>query len=141
MLTTCDASSLVIDRLGDWTRGQGVTVAGFYFDFAVKMEQTPTNILGTVLKQVVSGLGDVPEEIARACEDQKQVIGGRGPQLADIVKMLQYTASIKRIFICIDALDECMAKYRAKILDSLKSSSTELSGHSDLPDGKTTHRS
>ena len=119
MLTTCDASSLVIDRLGYRTRGQGVTVAGFYFDFAVKKEQTPTNMLGAVLKQVVSGLGDVPEEIARAYEDQKRVIGGQGPQLADIVKMLQYTASIKRTFICIDALDECMAKYRVKILDSL----------------------
>ena len=119
MLTNCGASSLVIDKLGDRTRGQGVTVAGFYFDFAVKKEQTPMNMLGAVLKQVVSGLGDVPGEIARAYEDQKQVIGGRGPQLPDIVKMLQNTTSIKRTFICIDALDECMAKYRAKILDSL----------------------
>ena len=119
MLTNCDASSLVIDELGDRTRGQGVTVAGFYFDYAVKKEQTPTNMLGAVLKQVVSGLGDVPGEIALAYEDQKQVIGGRGPQLPDIVKMLQYSTSIKRTFICIDALDECVAKYRAKILDSL----------------------
>ena len=119
MLTTCDASSVVIDRLGDRTRGQGVTVAGFYFDFAVKKEQTPTNMLGAVLKQVVNGLEDVPEEIARAYEDQKRVIGGQSPQLADIVKMLQYTSSIKRTFICIDALDECMTKYRAGILDSL----------------------
>ena len=60
MLISCDASSLVIDRLGDQTRGQGVTVAGIYFDFAVKNEQIPANILDSVLKQVVSGLGDVP---------------------------------------------------------------------------------
>ena len=119
MLTSCNASSLVIDKLGDRTRGQGVTVAGFYFDYATKKEQSPTNMLGAVLKQVVSGLGDVPEEIARAYEDQKRVIGGRGPQLADIVKMLQNTTSIKPTFICIDALDECMTGYRVKILDSL----------------------
>ena len=31
VLTSSDTSSLVIDRLGDRTRGQGVTVAGFYF--------------------------------------------------------------------------------------------------------------
>ena len=119
MLTTCDASSLVIDRLGYRTRGQGVTVASLYFDFAVKKEQTPTNMLGAVLKQVVSGLGDVPEEIVRAYEDHKRVNGGQGLQLANIVNRLQYTASVKRTFICIDALDECMAKYRAGILDSL----------------------
>ena len=119
MLTTCDASSLVIDRLGDRALGQGVTVAGFYFDYAVKKEQSPTNMLGAVLKQVVSGLGELPKEIAQAYEGEKQVVGGRGPQLADIVKMLQNTVSIKRTFICIDALDECVAKYRVKILDSL----------------------
>ena len=66
MLTSCDASSLVIDRLGDRTRGQGVTVAGFYFDYAAQKDQSPANMLGAVLKQVVSGLGDVPEEIVRA---------------------------------------------------------------------------
>ena len=34
MLTRCDASSLVMDRLGDRAGGQGITVAGFYFDYA-----------------------------------------------------------------------------------------------------------
>jgi len=33
--------------------------------------------------------------------------------------MLYTTASEKPTFICIDALDECQAGYRAKILDSL----------------------
>jgi len=76
-------------------------------------------MLGAVLKQTVSGLREVPKEIVQAYEDQKGVIGGRGPRLADIVKMLQNTACIKRTFICIDALDECVAGYRVKILDSL----------------------
>ena len=119
MLTSCDASSLVIDRLGDWAGGQGVTVEGFYFGFAVQQEQSPANMLGAVLRQVVGGLEEVPGEIAQAYKNQKQVIDGRKPQLADIVKMLQNTASTKRTLICIDALDECVAGYRFKILDSL----------------------
>src|ERR1700759_5185430 len=86
VLTRCDASSLVMDRLGDRAGGQGVTVAGFYFAYAAQKEQSPASMLGAVLKQVMSGLGEVPEEIARAYEDQKQVIGGRAPQLDDIVK-------------------------------------------------------
>ena len=76
-------------------------------------------MLGAVLKQVVSGLEEVPEEIARAYEDHKKVIGGRGPELADIVRMLQATASERPMFICIDALDECVAGHRVKLLDSL----------------------
>jgi len=96
-----------------------MAVAGFYFDFAAQSEQSPASMLGAVLRQVVSGLGEVPKDIVQAYEDQKKVIGGRGPRLADIVKMLQNTVSMKRTFICIDALDECVVRYRVEILDSL----------------------
>jgi len=119
VLTSCDASSLVMDRLGYRAGSQGATVAGFYFDYAAQKEQSPASMLGAVLKQVMSGLGEVPEEIARAYEVQKRVIGGRTPQLADIVKMLKDTVSIKRTFICVDALDECVSRYRVEILASL----------------------
>ena len=119
MLTNCDPSSLVIDSLCDRARGQEVAVACFYFDFAAQKEQSSVGMLGALLKQVVSGLEEVPEGIARAYEDHKKVIDGRGPRLADIVKMLQTTVSEKSTFICIDALDECVAAHRLKLLDSL----------------------
>jgi len=119
VLTSRDISSLVIDSLCDQAGGQNVAVACFYFDFAAQREQSSTSILGALLKQVVSGLEGIPKEIAQAYEDQKMVIGGRAPRLSDIVKMLQTTASGKCTFICIDALDECAAEYRVKLLNSL----------------------
>jgi len=118
-LTSYDFSSLVIDELCDQAGGQEFAVACFYFDFAAREKQSSVYVLGALLKQVVSGLEGVPEEIAQAYEDQKKVICGRKPQLVDIVKMLQATASRKRTFICIDALDECVAECRIKLLDSL----------------------
>ena len=119
VLTCCDASSLVIDRLCDQVRGPEMMVTCFYFDFAAQKEQSPASMLGAVLKQVVRGLEEVPEEIARAYENRKRSIGGRGLLLTDVVKMLENTVSKMRTFICIDALDECVAEYRVKILDSL----------------------
>ena len=119
MLTSCDASSLVIDSLCDQARGQNVTIACFYFDFAAQKEQSLTGMLGALLKQLVCGLEETPEEISRAYRDQNNAIGGRAPQLSDIVKMLQSTSSKKRTFICIDALDECTAGNWVKLLDSL----------------------
>ncbi|RPA91333.1 hypothetical protein L873DRAFT_1819658 [Choiromyces venosus 120613-1] len=113
-------SSLVIDRLGDQAREQNAIAACFYFDFAAQKEQSLNSMLGALLKQVVSELGETPEDIVRVYEEQKKVIGGRGPQLGDIVKMLQATSSSQRTFICIDALDECAAGYRFRLLDSLK---------------------
>jgi len=66
VLTSCDVSSLVVDSLCDQARGQDVGVACFYFDFATQKEQSSTSVLGSVLKQVVGGLDEVPGEIALA---------------------------------------------------------------------------
>ena len=118
-LTSDDASSLVIDSLCNQARGQNATVACFYFDYAAQNEQSPTNMLGSLLKQLVCGQEEIPEEISRAYQDQQNAIGGRGLQLSDIVKMLETTSSRKRTFICIDALDECVEGHRVKILSSL----------------------
>ena len=103
----------------DEARGKYVAVACFYFDFAAQKEQSSTSMLGALLKQIVSGLEEVPGEISQAYEDQKKVIGGRRLQLGDIVKMMQTTFSKKLTFICIDAVDECGAEHRVKLLDSL----------------------
>jgi len=119
VLTSRYVSSLVIDSLCDRARRQNAAVTCFYFDSASQKEQSSTNMLGALLKQVVSGLEEVPREIAQAHEDQKRVIGGPGPRLSDIVKMLQVTSSEKRTFVCIDALDECAAEYRVRFLNSL----------------------
>lgn len=121
LLTNSDGSSLVIDTLCDQAnRGGDFIVVCFYFDFAVHKEQSPTNVLGALLKQVVRGFENIPEEIVQAFERQKRVIGGRGLRLPEIVKMLQNILSSQRTFICIDALDECVPHLRLTLLDSLR---------------------
>ena len=120
LLRNCDARSLVIDALCDRARGQNATVAYFYFDFAAQKEQPPTNVLGSLLKQVVGGLESIPEKIVQAFRDQEKVAGGRKPGLDEIIEMFQDISSLRHTFICIDALDECVPEYRARLLDSLK---------------------
>ena len=110
----------MVDRLCDQARGQNTAVTCFYFDFAARKEQSVTNMLGSLLKQVVGGMPKVPEEISRAFQEERMAIGGRGPRLPDMVKMLQTITSKLRTFVCIDALDECAAVHRVKLLDSLK---------------------
>jgi len=109
-----------VDSLCDQVGGQNAAVACFYFDFAARKEQSVTNMLGSLLKQIISGMEAVPGEILRAFQAQKMAIGGRGPRLPDIVKMLQVITSSLRTFICIDALDECAVVHRVKILNSLQ---------------------
>jgi len=120
LLRSCDASSLVVDRLCDWAGGRNAAVACFYFDFAAQKEQSPTNILSSLLKQVVGGLEKIPSKITEAFQKQEKVIGGRKLELGEIVEMLSDISSSRRTFICIDAVDECVAEYRRRLLDSLK---------------------
>ena len=120
MLMSRDTSSLVVDRLCDKAKEQKIAVACFYVDFAAREEQTPANILGSFLKQIVGGLERIPEEITRTFQDHKKVIGGRGLRAAEIVKMLQTVTSLQPTFICADALDECVEKHRPTILGSLR---------------------
>jgi len=120
VLTISDVSSLVVDRLCDQARGQNTAVTCFYFDFSARKEQSATSMLGSLLKQIVGGMENIPEEISQAFQEQKKVVGGRRLLLPDIVKALQAVTSSLRTFVCIDALDECGVVHRAKLLDSFK---------------------
>jgi len=53
-----DDSSLVIDKLCDEAVKGDPAVVCFYFDFASRNEQSPVNMLGSLLRQLVSGHGE-----------------------------------------------------------------------------------
>ena len=91
----------------------------FYFDFAARNEQSPVNMLGSLLKQVVSRQGEIPEAIVKDFRKEKMSIGGRGPQVSGILNMFQTIAATRRTFICVDALDECVPEHRMEVLHSL----------------------
>ena len=109
----------MIDKLCDETVEGDPAVVCFYFDFAARNERSPANMLGSLLKQLVSGQGEIPEAIARDFRKDKMVIGGRGPQVPGILKMFQTIAATKQTFICVDALDECVPEHRMVVLESL----------------------
>jgi len=110
---------VVVDYLCDQVNKQDMVVACFYYDFASREAQSPTNMLGSLLKQLLSGLGAIPAEILQKFRGQKRAIGGRRLQLPDIVKMCAAVTSSQRTFICIDALDECVPSHRLEVLGAL----------------------
>ena len=119
MLISCDHSSLVIDKLCDEAIERATAVTCFYFDYTARKEQSPINMLGSLLKQLAGRFKPIPDAIVQEFQNQRMVIGGRGLQISGVVKMFQTIATGVRTFICIDALDECAPEYRAVVLDSL----------------------
>ena len=113
-------SSLVIDSLCDRAGGKEVAVVGLYYDFLAQQEQSTTNMLGAILKQLARR-GEIPEHIRGAFQKAKKEFGGRGLRVPDMVEILKKTiAPLSRVFICIDALDESTAKHRRELLKSLR---------------------
>jgi len=77
-------------------------------------------MLGAILKQLASR-GGIPEHTREAFRKAKKEFGGRSLRLQDMVNMLKKTiASQSRLFICIDALDECTPKHRRELIESLR---------------------
>ena len=119
LLIGCDGSSLVIDKLCDEAIEGDPTVVCFYFDFAARTEQSPVNMLGSLLRQVVSGQKEIPKAIVEDFRKERSAIGGRGLQVGGILRMFQEVAATRRTFICVDALDECVPEHRMVVLQSI----------------------
>ena len=110
---------MVVDYLCDRVIEQDMAVACFYYDFASREAQSPTDMMGSLLKQLLSGLSAMPVEIVKKFQSQKRAIGGRRLQLADVVKMCAVVTSVRRTFICVDALDECVPRHQLEVLGAL----------------------
>ena len=113
-------SSLVTDTLCDQAKKEDIAVACLYCDFFAHQEQTIASMMGAILKQLV-GRGGIPIYLREAFQEGKKEIGGRGLRLTDLMRMLRAAiASLPQVFICIDALDECLPKHLPKLLESLR---------------------
>ena len=110
----------MIDSLCDQPGEENVAVAAFYCDFLSQQEHTIANIMGAILKQLV-GRGGIGRDLREAFKKAQKEVGGRGPRLADLMRMLRTAiASLPKVFICIDALDECLPKFLQDLLESLR---------------------
>ena len=119
-LTASDISSLVIDQLCDQVHIRNIAVAGLYYDYLAQEEQSTTSMLGAILKQLLERDG-IPAHVRQAFRRAKRGLGGRAVRLLDLVKMLKATiASLPKVFICIDGLDECLPDNRRELLESLQ---------------------
>ena len=103
----------MIDKLCDQKMEGDLGVASLYIDYNLQREQSVTNLMGAILKQLVGR--PIPRDIRKAFHE------GRVPQLEDLMRMLRITiAKLPKVYICIDALDECPPKELPKLLESLR---------------------
>ena len=105
---------------------QDIAVAGLYCDYLDRKEQTTSNILGAMLKQLM-GSGIIPDDMRRAFEDAKRHFGGVRPEVPELLTMLKTAiGQQRRVVIYIDGLDESLAAHRTGLLRALQAIAHEF---------------
>jgi len=83
--------------------------------------QSASAVLGSVLRQVVGALAEIPSGVQQAFERAKKQADGCGLRLPQILDtLIKFLPSLDRAFICVDALDEFPIKQRAQLWNSLQ---------------------
>lgn len=112
-------TAIVIDNLHTQSLDDpSVGVAYYYCNFKRQEEQTAVKILSCLLKQLCACQTSLPD-VVKAVHKKYAAISDR-PPLEDISVALQSVASIySKIFIAIDALDECQLNERSLFISAL----------------------
>jgi NACHT domain len=97
---------------------QRVAIICLYCDYRDQENQNATNMMGSLVKQLVMGLPEIPDKIReafkRSMEKEKRL------ELEGASEMLLLALqSFDRAYICVDALDECEREHRRSLLKSL----------------------
>jgi len=102
-------TSIVVEHLcAKFQNNTSVSIAYLYCNFRRQHEQTPTDLLASLLKQLVQELPSMPEIIKNLYEHHKYK--RTRPLFDEISKALHsVVANYSRAFIIIDALDELSA--------------------------------
>ncbi|RSL54244.1 hypothetical protein CEP54_009975 [Fusarium duplospermum] len=94
------------------------SIAYIYFNFRRHNDQKLINLLACILRQSIQHLDRIPDSV-NALETK---CNNRRPSLDELVRTLQSVAAgFSRVFIVVDALDECQASEgcRARLLSEL----------------------
>lgn len=110
--------SLVIDRLREHFSEQDVAISHLYFNYRDQVDQTPEKSIASLLKQLAIAHHTLSKpllDLYRRFNSQE-----RRPQLQDLEQaFLLACRNFSRVFVVVDALDECDLKYRKGFLRSL----------------------
>jgi hypothetical protein len=113
-------ASIVIEHLQNtFPPGQGVGIAFLFCNFSSRHEQRPEDLLASLLQQLVQRRA-VPRKLSELFDLYRSRPRGSLPSISEIYTCL-HTAIVaySRVFIVVDALDECDVGYRTTFLENI----------------------
>ena len=115
-------ASIVIDHLWNKVRTDDIGVAYIYCDYLKYREQTPLHLVGSLLKQLAEQQNTISESLKSYYDEHKG--SNTDPNAKQAFEVLRAQCdNWSRIFIVIDALDECSERdaTRGRVIEGLVS--------------------
>ncbi|KAF8461240.1 hypothetical protein BDZ91DRAFT_684178, partial [Kalaharituber pfeilii] len=117
-------TSMVIHYLQKELKRDRVGITFAYFNYKAQAQQTATNILGSLLQQLALDISPLfPPILPPALVDLWRTHNNlmTRPSLSDFADLLRFfIPQYKRIFIVLDAMDECLSDEREELLAELQ---------------------
>jgi hypothetical protein len=113
-------SAITVDYLQNKIQTADVGVAYLYCNYKGQADQTASSLLAAILKQLVQDQTSIAEPLSKLY-DHHEVRRTR-PSLKETHNVLQSVlAGYSRVYVVIDALDECDSDHRLELLSKLRS--------------------
>ena len=108
----------IIQYLFEYSHRHTEAVLYLYCRYTRQEDQTAPHLLGSLLQQIIFANGAATSQVNRL-QSHHRSGETRRPTIDEILSALQdAAANFEKVFIVIDALDECKANVRAQILNS-----------------------
>lgn len=91
----------------------------FYFDYNNPSSQTAEDVIRALLKQLVYQLDTIPGDVLRAYKESTKM-GGQPKTKAFIELFLTCTRLFSKVYIFLDAYDECLERERSLLAPFLQ---------------------
>ncbi|KAI5818523.1 hypothetical protein BZA77DRAFT_16717 [Pyronema omphalodes] len=129
--------SLMIDDLLSRMVSEHNSCAAFlYCDYKDVENQTPANMLASILKQALTTVNEshsLPTELAFSLKERLRSLSSKRLELNNICQFLvQAVSQLTKFYICIDALDEYKEKNLGLLLQCLENISKAYSGKTSV---------
>ncbi|KAI9768838.1 MAG: hypothetical protein M1840_004652 [Geoglossum simile] len=113
-------ASIVTNYLRTTFKRHDIAIACIYYNYKDQNEQTDLNLIGSLLKQLVQGQSDISSNIKGLYN--AHVNEQTPPTHAELTMALKSEIeTFSKVFVVVDALDECLEGRRANLVDMLLS--------------------
>ncbi|KAJ7581693.1 hypothetical protein C8J56DRAFT_250116 [Mycena floridula] len=108
-------SSIIVEHLQGAVLQPKIAVICIYFDYKRQEEQTPTQLLGSILKQLVQQHPSISDHLVTL--HQSCLSRSAHPSITELFTALQTEVLLySQVYIVVDALDECSESNQARKL-------------------------